>query len=153
MLDDRVGNPSSLGGIQHLCLRDPQLVDGADEGTGPHRRPDGENTNADRASLDLGDEDRRGWNEEQAAQVIDVVTPAALVVIVRKHADDGIQIGQTGAADVYLHVGLIGSGSQTGMLRDDPPEDSTPRRELLELESSTLSTVTQTIAPPERAPL
>ena len=153
MLDDCVGDPSSLGGVLHLCLGDSQLVDNADEGTRPHRWPDGENTHADHSSINLGNGDRRGWNEEQVAQVVDVVTPASLVVIMRKHADDGIEIGHTGAADVYLHVGLIGSGSQTGMLRDDPPEDTTASGELPGPGSSTLSTVTQTIAPPERARL
>lgn len=122
MLDDCVGDPSWLGGVQHLRLCDSQLVDDADEGTRPHRWPDGEDTHTDHASFELGNGDRGGGNEEQVAQVVDVVAPASLVVIIRKNADDGIEISQTGAADVYLHVGLIGTGSQTGALRDDPAE-------------------------------
>jgi hypothetical protein len=39
---------------------------------------------------------------------------------VRKDANGCVEIGETSAADVYLHGGLIGTGSQTGVLRDDP---------------------------------
>jgi hypothetical protein len=125
VLDDCVGNSSPLGGVQQRCLRDSQLVDDSDEGTRPHRGPDGEDSCADHASLELCDGDRRCGNEEQVAQVVDVVTPAFLIVIARKNADSGDEIGMTGAADVYLHVGLIGSGSQTSVLLDDPIEDTT----------------------------
>ena len=128
MLDDCVGDSSSLGGVQRRRLRDSQLVDDADEGTGPHRQPDGEDPYTDHASLELGDGDRRGGNEEQIAQVVDVVAPVILIVIARKDANNGGEITEIGAADVYLHEGLIGCGSQTSVLRDDPEEDTTNHR-------------------------
>ena len=100
--------PSPFGGVQRRCLRDSQLVDNADEGTGPYRGPDGEDSHADHSSLDLGDDDRRGGNEEQGAQVVGVVALVSLSARLRKNADGGVEIGETGAADVYLHEGLIG---------------------------------------------
>ena len=138
MLDDCVGDPSPFGGVQRRCLRDSQLVDDADEGTRPYRGPDGEDPYAHHPSLELGNGDRRGGNEEQGTQVVDVVARVSLSAGLRKNADGGVEISETGAADVYLHVGLIGSGSQTSDLRDDPVEDTTNAAEPPESVGSTL---------------
>ncbi len=106
MLDEIVGNPAPFGGVQRRSI-ETQLVDDADEWTGSHRWPDGKDSNADHASLGLGNDDRRGGNEEQVAQVVDVIALGVRIgIVVRKHADGGVKIGQTGGADVNLHGSL-----------------------------------------------
>ena len=123
MLDDLVGNPAPVGGVQRR-LRQAQLVDDADEGTGPHRWPDGEDSHADHSSFGLGDDDRRGGNEEQVAQVVRVVALGSRIgLVARQQADGGVEIGQSGAADVNLHEGPSkGTGVRfaASMLLDDP---------------------------------
>ena len=47
---------------------------------GPHRGPDGEDSCADHASFELCDDDRRCGNEEQVAQIVDVVAPVCLAI-------------------------------------------------------------------------
>ena len=129
MLDDRVGNPSPVGGVQ-VHSRQAQLVDDADEGTGTHRWPEGEDSHANHPTLGLGDDDRRGGNEEQVAQIVGVVALGSRIgLVVRQQSDGGVEIGQSGAADVNLHKGPptrgYGRAFAASVLLDDPSEDTT----------------------------
>ena len=111
MLDDHVGNSSPLGGAQLVRSCCPQLVDDADEGARPYRGPDGEDSHADHASLLFGHGDRRRGNEEQVAQVVDVIARPVLVIgVAGKDAGDGRKVGRASASDVNLHEGLSGTG-------------------------------------------
>jgi len=130
MLDDRVGNPSPFGGVQ-FHSRQAQLVDDADEGTGPHRWPEGEDSHANHPTFGLGDNDRRGGNEEQVAQIVGVVALGSRIgLVARQQSDGGVEIGQSGAADVNLHKGPqrgYGRAIAASVLLDDPSEDTTDR--------------------------
>ena len=119
MLDNPVGNSSPVGGAQVCSLCDSELVDNADEGTRPHRWPDGKDAYAHHASLALGNGNRRRRNEEQVAQVVDVVAGPLVIDVARKRAYGGVEIGETGASDVNLHEGLS-SRSQQALSLDDP---------------------------------
>ena len=128
MLDDRVGNPSPVGGVQ-FHSRQAQLVDDADEGTGPHRWPEGEDSHANHSTLGLGDHDGRGGNEEQVAQIVGVVALGSRIgLVARQQSNGGVEIGQSGAADVNLHEGPhrgYGRAIAASVLLDDPSEDTT----------------------------
>ncbi len=111
MLDDVVGGTAPVGGVQRRWLRGPQLVDDSDEGTRSHRGPNGEDSDANDSSIRLGDDDRRGGDEQEVAQVVGRVL--ALVrrfgLATRQQADGGVEIGESGAADVNLHESLSGA--------------------------------------------
>lgn len=119
MLDEIVGNPAQFGGVQCRSI-ETQLVDDADEWTGSHRWPDGKDSHANHASFGLRDENRRGGDEEQGSQVVNVVALGVRTRVgVRKDADGGVKIGQTGGADVNLHEGLRVRFA-TSVLLDNP---------------------------------
>ena len=103
VLDELVGNSPPFGGIQ-LRPSEAQLVDDSDEGTRSYRGPDGEDSRANHSTVCLGDDDRRGGNEEQVAEKVGVV-PSGIWILAtgRQKADGGIEIGQAGASDVNLH--------------------------------------------------
>ena len=125
MLDDLVGNPAPVGGLQQRRSRDSQLVDDTDEGTRSHRGPQGENSDSHDLPIRIRRDDGRGGNVEQVAQVVSVVAPGLRIgVVKRKDADGGVKIGESGGADVNLHEGLSGA-IRSERAADDPTEDST----------------------------
>ena len=95
----------SLGGApRHVAVLDAQLVDNADEWTGTDRWTDRENPDADQAPLRDRNDDRRRGNEEKMSEPVRLV---ALLLpigrVARNQAYGGVDIGQAGAADGYLH--------------------------------------------------
>jgi hypothetical protein len=101
VLDEIVGNLPPVGDRQRRSHA--HLVDHTDERTRSHRWPDGEDSHPHDASLRLGDDDRRGGNEEQVAEKVGVVASGLWIcAIARQQADGGIEIGQAGASDVNL---------------------------------------------------
>jgi hypothetical protein len=129
MLDDRIACVAPAGGVQ-LCPCEPQLVDHADEGTGSHRWPDAEDSNADHLAFGLGDDDRRGGNIEEVAQEVGVPVPVYLIVAVgRDESNGGVEIGRSGVADVNLHEtpsGVYGRAIAAGCCWTTRRKDTTP---------------------------
>ena len=131
MLDELVGNSPPFGGVQ-LRSSQAHLVDDSDEGTRSHRGPDGEDSRANHPSVCLGHENRGRGNEEQVTQEVGVVALAERIGIgAGKNAGGGVEIGQSGAADVNLQRGPLQEDRvrcAASMLLDDPHEDTTDAR-------------------------
>lgn len=119
MLDDLVGDTASRGGVQCGRRCGSHLVDHADEWAASHRRPYGEDSDSDHLAVRLGDDDRRGGDEEEVAEEVRrILARPGLDVGRRDESGGGIEIRESGAADAELHVGLSRCSSQRALLDD-----------------------------------
>jgi hypothetical protein len=101
---------SSLGGARRPVCVDTQVVDDTDEWPGAYGGTNREDPDTHEPPLGDCNDNRCGRNEEQVAKAIRVVARCLAVGRSgRKHAHGGVDIGQAGAADGYLHSEPLGS--------------------------------------------